>query len=553
MRHGGRILVDQLVVEGVERVFCVPGESYLAALDGLFDRQSNIETIVCRQEGGAAMMAEAHGKLRGEPGVCFVTRGPGAMNAAIGVHIAEQDQTPMVLVVGMPATTNQDREAFQEIDVKAIFGALAKWAGVIGATRRIPEYVSRAFHIARSGRPGPVVLGLPEDILSSRAEVGEVPRARPARAAVDPADIALLGVTLEKAERPLMIVGGPGWSNDVRERLEAFAGAADLPVAAAFRCQDYFDNRHDCYIGHAAIGIDPALAKRIREADVVIAVGTRLDEMTTGGWQLLEAPKSRQFLVQVHPGSDEIGNVYRADLAINATADNFSTALGELALAGEAAWRTWRREARADYEAFLVPRLTPSKVKLEQVVATLSQMLPEDAVLTNGAGNYTGWLHRYHTYRTFRSQLAPVSGAMGYGLPAAIAAKLAHPDRTVVAFAGDGCFLMNGQEMATVIQYGLAIVIIVVNNAMYGTIRMHQETKYPRRVMATSLANPDFAAMARSFGGFGEVVERTIDFRPAMQRALDAATLALIELRVSGDAITPSRTIEDIRDLAGDV
>lgn len=546
MLHGGQILVGELEAQGVDTVYCVPGESYLAALDGLHDSNA-IKTIVCRQEGGAAMMADAYGKLTGRPGICFVTRGPGATNGAIGVHIAQQDSSPMIYFVGLPDREVEDREAFQEFDLRAVFGSLAKWAEVIPDTKRIPEYVSRAFHLAQSGRPGPVVIGLPEDVLSGRAHLAPAKPARPAEAAPTPADMALLSNMLERASRPLVIVGGPGWSRTVKARLEAAAKRLDLPVAAAFRAQDYIDNRHPCYVGHAGIGPDPKLAERIKTADILITIGARLGEMTTGGYTLLDVPNPQQLLVHVHPAGDELGRVYRAELPINASAAAFVAALEKVELLRPGAWASWRREARADYEAFCTPEPTPGGVRMEQVIRTLDDMLPEDAILTNGAGNYTSFLHRYFTYKQYRTQLAPTCGAMGYGLPAAIAAKIMHPERAVVALAGDGCFLMNGQELATAHQYGANVIVLVINNGMYGTIRMHQEKHYPGRVMATSLANPDFAALARSYGGFGEVVEETAAFRGTFTRAFAAGKPALIELRVDPEAITPKATLTQIR------
>ena len=546
MRHGGKILVDQLEAQGVDTVFTVPGESFLAVLDGLHD-SNRIRTIICRQEGGAAMMAEAYGKITGRPGVCMVTRGPGAANAMSGLHVAQQDSTPMVAIVGLPAQDTEDRDAFQEIDVKRLFSSFVKWAGVIRDVNRVPEYISRAFHTAQSGRPGPVVLGVPEDMLGASASAGIAKAARIAHAAPDARDMTLLGQALSKAKRPLMIVGGPGWSAGIQHKMQAFAERFDLPVAAALRYQDYIDNRHPCYVGHAGIGIEPKLGELIRSADVLIVFGARLGEMTTQGYALLSIPNPNQFLVHAHPSPDEIGSVYRADLPIAASAAAFAQALEQLTPPIERAWSALRKDARAAYEAFSTPIQTPGAVKLEQVVRQVSELLPEDAIVTNGAGNYTGFVHRYFTYKGYRTQLAPTSGSMGYGLPAAIAAKLAHPRRAVVAFAGDGCFMMTSQELATAVQYALPIIIIVANNGMYGTIRMHQEREFPGRVVATTLINPDFAAFARSFGAHGETVETTADFRPAFRRALDAGKPALIELKIDPEALTPKQTLSDIR------
>jgi len=546
MRHGGKILVDQIEAQGATCAFTVPGESFLAALDGLHDT-NRVQTVICRQEGGAAMMAEAWGKLTGEPGVCFVTRGPGAANAMAGLHVAQQDSSPMVLFLGLPGEKHEDREAFQEIETKRLFSSFVKWAAVIRSTERIPEYVSRAFHVARSGRPGPVVLGLPEDMLSAKAEARDAKPARIPEPAVAPSDIAALADLLAKAERPLMIVGGPGWSEAVRGQAEDFAARFDVPVAAAFRYQDYIDNRHRCYSGHAGVGMDAALAATIKAADLLIVVGARLGEMTTGAYTLLEVPNPVQRLVHVHPSPDELGTVYRADLPVAASASAFGQALMQLEAPGRPHWAEWRKQRRSEYEATVQPVATPGAVQLEQVVRTTSQMLPEDAIVTNGAGNYAAFVHRYFTYKRFRTQLAPTSGSMGYGLPAAIAAKLAAPQRTVVNFAGDGCFMMTSQELATAVQYGLPIVTIIANNGMYGTIRMHQERSYPSRVVGTALVNPDFAAYARAFGGHGETVTKTEEFRGALERSLASGKPALIELKLDPEAITPRQTLSQIR------
>jgi acetolactate synthase-1/2/3 large subunit len=546
MRHGGRILVDQLETQGVTTVFTVPGESFLAALDGLHD-SSRIRTVICRQEGGAAMMAEAWGKMTGRPGVCFVTRGPGAANAMSGLHVAQQDSTPMILFVGLSSQRHEDREAFQEIDTKRLFSSFVKWAAVIRATHRIPEYVSRAFHVARSGRPGPVVLGLPEDMLSAAVKAKDAKPARLAEPAPADADMRRLIEMLAGAQRPLMIVGGPGWSTSVQKKIEAFAERCDLPVAAAFRCQDYFDNRHRCYVGQAGIGIDPKLADGIRSADLLIVLGARLGEMTTSAYTLVEVPNPSQRLVHVHPSGDELGSIYRADLPIVATAPAFAAMLDGMQPPSTLPWSRNRSELRNAYEASVKPIATPGAVQLEEIIRMVSETLPENGIVTNGAGNYTAFLHRYFQYKGYRSQLAPTSGSMGYGLPAAIGAKLAEPARPVVAFAGDGCFMMTCQELATAVQYGLAIVTIIANNGMYGTIRMHQEKQYPGRVIGTSLVNPDFAAFARSFGARGETVERTDGFRGAFARALDSGQPAVIELKIDPEAISPRQTLSQLR------
>jgi acetolactate synthase-1/2/3 large subunit len=544
-RHGGKILIDQLELNGAEAAFTVPGESFLAALDGLHG--SSIETVICRQEGGASMMAEAWGKVTGTPGLCFVTRGPGLANAMSGLHVAQQDSTPMILFLGLPASDTEDREAFQEIETKSLLGTFVKWVAVIRDTRRIPEYVSRAYNEAMSGRPGPVVLGLPEDMLATEVEVADAKPARPSAPAPATSDMVALKTMLDAAERPLFIVGGPRWSPVAQQELQALADRHDLPVAAAFRYQDYFDNRHRCYVGCAGIGIDPKLAAAIKSADLLVVVGARMGEMTTSGYTLLDIPNPRQTLVHVHPAPDELGSVYRADLPIVSSGPAFVSALGALNIAARPKWKAHTTALRAAAVAYRKPIETPGDVKLEQVMLMVSEMLPENSIVTNGAGNYAAFLHRYFEYKGFRAGLAPTSGSMGYGLPAAIAAKLADRGRTVVNFAGDGCFMMTVQELATCVQYDLAVVTIVVNNGMYGTIRMHQEREYPTRIVGTHLVNPDFAALARSFGAHGETVKTTAEFRPALERALAAAKPAVIEVRTDPEAISVARTITQLR------
>ena len=540
-RHGGALLVECLAAQGVERVFCVPGESFLAALDGL--RDSAVDMVVGRQEGGVAMMAEATGKLTSRPGVAFVTRGPGATNASAGVHIAFQDSTPMVLFVGQVPTHHRDREAFQEVDYRAMFGPLAKWVAEIDRADRIPEYVSRAFHVARSGRPGPVVLSLPEDMLSGPAEGEPAPAATLPSGLAAEADVAAVVERLARAERPLVVVGGGGWSAGAARALGAFAEAMGLPVGASFRCQDYLDNRHPCYAGDVGIGINPALARRVREADVILALGARLGEITTSGYTLLRPPVPAQALIHVHPDPDELGRVYRPEIAVVARPGPFATQLAGAARPREGG--AWLAGARADYEAWQEPHETPGALKLERVVTHLSEVLPADAVLTNGAGNYSAWLHRYHRYRGFRTQLAPTSGSMGYGLPAAIAAKLERPKREAIAFAGDGCFQMTGQEFATACERGANVVVLVCDNGMYGTIRMHQERAYPGRPSGTALANPDFAALARAHGGFGATVERDEEFPAALEEARAAGRPAILHLRLDPRALSPRMVLEN--------
>ena len=544
MRHGGQILVDQLKLHGVRRVFSVPGESFLAALDGLYE--SGIQNVVCRQEGGAAMMAEAHGKLTGAPGVAFVTRGPGATNASSGIHVARQDSTPMVLFVGQIARGHRDREAFQEVDYRRFFAPLAKWAAEVEEITRLPEYIARAFRTAQTGRPGPVVLALPEDMLSGAAEVPDLPPAPLPHQAVDPADARAIAAHLAAAARPLVIVGGPGWCAEAAADLSRFAEAQDLPVAVTFRRQDYMDNDHHCYAGDLGVGMNPALARRLRDADCLLVLGSRLGDVPTGGYEFIDPAAPGKTILHVHPDPDEPGRVYRPDLSVAASAPAMLAALNGLPAAAldRAAWR---QAARADYEAWQTPVDLPGAVKMAAVVRWLAENLPDDAILTNGAGNYAAFLHRHFRFRRFGTQLAPTSGSMGYGLPAAVAAKLEHPDRTVVCLAGDGCFQMTGNEFSTAMQHGANIVVIVANNGIYGTIRMHQERHYPARVSGTALANPDFAALARAYGGHGEVVEDQAAFAGAFERAAAAGVPAIVELRLDPEALSTGQTLSAIR------
>jgi acetolactate synthase I/II/III large subunit len=518
-RTGGQILIDQLVVQGVERVTCVPGESYLAALDALHD--SPIDVVICRAEGGAAMMAEAYGKLTGRPGICFVTRGPGATNASHGVHIAMQDSTPMILFIGQVDTGMREREAFQEVDYKAMFGTLAKWVVEIDRPERIPELVARAFRVAMQGRPGPVVISLPENMLTEQAAALDAPRVDPAVSWPAPADIAALGALLDTAKRPIVILGGSAWDENGCAAIARFAERFALPVATSFRRASLFPAEHPNYAGDLGIGPDARLRARVTGADLILLIGGRMSEMPSSSYTLFEIPTPLQALVHVHPGAEELGRVYQPRLAIQATPSAFARALDDLKPAATPAWHGEAAKAHADYLDWTqTPRELPGDFQYGQVVAWLRDRLPRDAIVCNGAGNYAGWLHRYHRFHTFAAQLAPTSGSMGYGVPAAVLAKRQHPERVVVAFAGDGCFLMNGQEFATAVQYGAAIIVIVVDNAQYGTIRMHQERDYPGRVVGTQLQNPDFALYAKAFGGHGERVERTEQFAPAFERAL---------------------------------
>ena len=540
-RTGGRILVDQLLAQGCDRIFCVPGESYLAVLDALHDAPA-IDLVVCRQEGGAAYMAEADGKLTGRPGICFVTRGPGATNAAIGVHTAMQDSTPMILFVGDVARDAKDREGFQEIDFPAMFAPIAKWAAKIDDARRIPEYVARAYATALSGRPGPVVLALPEDMLLDEVDTIDRPLVtRPAQVA-DPRAIEALADLLRDAAAPIAIVGGADWDAATAHHFAAFAESIGLPVASAFRRQDAIANASPVWAGNLGYGPNPRLVARVKAADLLIVVGARLGEATTDGYTLVTPEHPGQILVHVHPDPTELQSVYRTDLAICADMHEFADALahGEhdiLPFADGA-------EAHAEWEAWRTPAPRDGvSLDLGPCVAAMREAMPADTVICNGAGNYSGWWHRYWQYGQRGTQLAPTNGSMGYGIPAAVAAALRTPERRVVALAGDGCFLMNGQELATAVAQGVRLLVIVIDNSNYGTIRMHQEREYPGRISGTRLANPDFAALARAYGGWAETVERTADVAPALDRALAQPGLALLHLRTDIEQITPATTL----------
>jgi acetolactate synthase-1/2/3 large subunit len=546
-REGGEILVASLLAQGATVAFGVPGESFLAVLDALHGVRNRLRFIVCRQEGGAAYMAEAYGKLTGTPGLAFVTRGPGASNAAIGIHTAAQDSTPMIVFVGQVGGDFVDREAFQEIDYRQMFGSIAKWSAQIDRAERIPEYVAHAYRAALSGRPGPVVLALPEDMLTARARCDDAPRVGAVVSASGPALVAQAHDILASAHTPLVLVGGSRWDAQACRSLAAWAEANALPVAAAFRHQDLLDNRHPNYAGDVGIGINPKLAARVRDADVLLVIGERLGEMTTGGYTLLAVPSPRQRLVHVHPSPDELGRVYQPDLAIVSTPGEFLEAIAPLPPIKHAAWQERVRAAREDFDAWRVPRPVPGPVDLWQIMLWLDERLPDDAIVTNGAGNYTVWLHRLFRYRSYRTQLAPYSGAMGYGVPAAVAAKVLHRNRMVVSWNGDGCFLMNGQELATAVQYELAVIFVVIDNGMYGTIRMHQERHYPARVSGTDLVNPDFAALARAYGAHGETVLRTEEFAPAFERAVAAGRPALLHVKIDPQALTMGATLDTIR------
>ncbi len=546
-RSGGQVLVDALRIHGTDTVFCVPGESFLPVIDALYQVRDSIRLIVCRQEGAAGHMAEAHGKLTGLPGVCIVTRGPGATNASIAVHTAMQDSTPMILLVGQVSRSVRGREAWQEIDVEAVFGSLTKWVTQVNCVERIPEVISRAFHTAVSGRPGPVVIALPEDLLYEQVTVADVGAYQVVQAHPRMADLAKLRKLIAGATRPFVLLGGGGWSVQACDAFREFVEKFDLPVGTGFRRQDLLDNHHPNYSGDVGIGINPALARRIKDADLVITIGSRMGEATTSEYTLLNVPRPTQQLVHVHPGISELGRVYQADLMINAGMREFAEAARDLEQVNTSAWRLWTRAARVDYMATLEHQPMPGTMDLGEVMVHLRQQLPPETIVTNGAGNYASWVHRFYQYRGFRTQLAPTSGVMGYGVPAAIAAALAHPRRCVVCFAGDGCFQMNAQELSTVKQYNLKIIFIVINNGIYGSIRMHQEMNYPGNVYATTIENPDFAALAIAHGLRGELVNQTNQFASALSRARNAEGASLLELRIDPEAITPRTTLTELR------
>jgi acetolactate synthase I/II/III large subunit len=548
-RTAAEVLIDQLVIHGARHVFCVPGESYIAALDAMVDRP--LEVTVCRQEGGACIMAEATGKLTGRPGICFVTRGPGATNASSGLHIAQQDSTPLILFVGQIAREYREREAFQELDYRAVFGSMAKWVTEIDDAARIPELISRAFHTATSGRPGPVVIALPEDMLVERVMAADAPACEPVETSPADADMRRLQMLLIEAQRPIALLGGSRWSKDAAAAMQRFAERFMLPVATTFRRAHLFDAFHPCYAGDLGIGPNPKLLARVKDADLVILIGGRLGEMPSQSYTLFDIPGPRQTLVHVHPGAEELGRVYRPTLAIHATPSAFAAALDGLARPEKIVWSVATPTAHAEFiEWTAKPPQVPGAVNLGEIIASLRDTLPAETIICNGAGNFSIWVHRFWRYRRYGTQLAPIAGSMGYGVPAAIAAKRLMPERTVIAFAGDGDFLMTGQELATAMQYELPIIIVIADNGMYGTIRMHQERHYPARVIGTELKNPDFAALARAYGAFGALVENTADFTPAFNAALASGKPAVIHLKVDPQAITPATTIDAIRKAA---
>ncbi len=545
-RSGAQILVDTLANQGITTAFGVPGESYLSVLDAL--RDSPVRFVTCRQEGGAAMMAEATGKLTNRPGICFVTRGPGATNASAGVHVAMQDSTPMILFIGQVERGFQEREAFQEMNYRAFFSSMAKWVVEINDAARIPELVTRAFRVALQGRPGPVVIALPEDMLVEQVDVEDTLSFEAVQSYPSESAMATLGVMLEKAERPLILAGGSSWTSQNVAQLAHAASHLGLPVATSFRRQALFPNDHPCYAGHLGIGANPKLLAAFREADLIVLLGGRLSEMPSQSYSLLGIPNAGVPLVHIHADAEELGRVYQPDLAIQSTPQGFMPAFEKLCLGLEKRFTVYTEALNASERVWsaIAPE-HPGAIQMGSVMATLRDTLPDNAILCSGAGNYAGWLHRFHRFRQWGTQLAPTSGSMGYGVPAAIAAKHLHPDTPVIAFAGDGCFLMHGQELATAVQYNLPITVIVVDNGMYGTIRMHQEKHYPHRTSGTDLQNPDFAALAKAYGGFGATVNNTEDFAPALAEAQKSGKPALIHILLDKEAITPTATLSSLR------
>ena len=539
MRTGAQVLVDQLRINDVDTIFSVPGESFLAVIDALYDIQDEIRFITTRHEGGAANMAEAYAKLTGKPGVCFVTRGPGATNASIGLHTAAQDSTPLVLLIGQVARGHFGREAFQEVDFAQHLGPLTKWAAQVESAERLPEMLSRAFHTAQQGRPGPVALALPEDLLDGPVDVADAAPARIALPHPGEADLQALQAMLAGSSRPLMVVGGGAWSAQTGRDVAEFATANRIPTCASFRCQDFIDNQSDIYVGTLGLGVNPALAARVKDSDLLISVGARLGDIATSAYSLVEVPVPSQRLVHVYPGAEELGRVHQAELPINSGAAQFAAAARSLAPVDSSAWAEWMRQARSDYLAHRTPPGSDLDLDLAEIVSQLRESVPDDAVMTNGAGNFSVWAHRFYEFREFPTQLGPRSGAMGYGIPAAVAAKVVHPERVAVCFTGDGDALMTFAELATAVQYDLDPIVIVFNNGRLGTIRMHQERRFPGRTHGTELVNPDFVRLAEAFGAHAERVERTSDFLPALERCLRAGTASVIELQTDPDQLTP--------------
>ncbi|OUR77556.1 thiamine pyrophosphate-binding protein [Alphaproteobacteria bacterium 46_93_T64] len=544
MKTGGELIVECLEAQGVDRAFCVPGESYLAVLDALHD--SKIETIVARQEGGAAMMAEADGKMLGRPGICFVTRGPGATNAASGVHVAKQDSTPMIMFVGQIGRRMRGREAFQEVDYRQTFGDLAKWVEEIDHVDRIPEIISHAYHVAMSGRPGPVVLALPEDMLTEICDVSAGPYVEVAEPAPTRDAVNRLKEMIEAAEKPFLVLGGSRWTEDAVKDVQKLAENWGLPVGCSFRRQQLFDHLHPNYAGDIGLGINPFLKNQLVESDLVILLGARFSENPSQSFSLFDIPKTQQKLVHIHPGAEELGRIYAPDLAINATPGAFLQAMNDVETTSVSSsadtahtyYRRWTDD---------LPE-TPGDVQMGQIMEHLREQLPNDTIMTNGAGNYAIWLHRFWRFREFGTQLAPTSGSMGYGLPAAVAAKIRHPEKQVICFAGDGCFQMTMQEFGTAAQYGANIIVLLIDNGVYGTIRMHQEREYPARISGTDLQNPDFAMIAKAYGGHAETVTRSEDFEDALARAQVSGKPSLIHILTDPEASTPTATLTQLRE-----
>jgi acetolactate synthase-1/2/3 large subunit len=542
-------LVEQLVINGVQHVFCVPGESFLPVLDAL--RDSAITVTVCRHEGGAAMMAEAIGKATGRPGICFVTRGPGATNASAGIHIARQDSTPMIMFVGQVESTVREREAFQEVDYRAFFGGMTKWTVEVDQGQRIPEFVSRAFYTACNGRPGPVVVALPKDMLNEPITIANAPAFEPVETSPGDEEMSRLGELLATAENPLFVLGGSRWSEAARRQIHAFADATGLPIATSYRRSTLFDPLHPLYAGDLGLGPNPKLVARAKACDLLVLIGGRLGEIPSQGYSLLASPSPLTKLVHIHPGAEEIGRVYRPHLAIHASPNRFVAALQRLSIGPRPAWRAEASAAHADYLAWTTTATPqPGDVNLGEIMIWLRDHVAADTILCNGAGNYASWIHRFYRFRDYMTHIAPTSASMGYGMPAAIAMQRLHPERLVLSVNGDGDFLMSGQEFAIAVQYRLPIIVIVCDNAMYGTIRMHQEREFPGRVSATELHNPDFEAYARAFGGFGAVVNKTADFPAAFEAARASGLPAIIHLKIDPDAILPAATLSGIRQQA---
>src|SRR5260221_3704791 len=548
-RTAAAALVEQLVINGVKHVFCVPGESYLPVLDAL--RDSGITVTVCRHEGGAAMMAEAIGKVTGRPGICFVTRGPGATNASAGIHIAQQDSTPMIMFVGQVETSVREREAFQELDYRAVFGSMTKWTVEVDHANRITEFVSRAFYTASSGRPGPVVVALPKDVLSERTSVANAPAFEPVETSPGDEEMTKLSELLAEAKNPLFVLGGSRWSETARRQIHEFAERTGLPIATSYRRSTLFDPLHPLYAGDLGLGPNPKLVARAKAADLLVLVGGRLSEIPSQGYSVLSSPSPQTKLVHIHPGAEEIGRVYRPHLAIHASRSRFVAALKRLAVTPNAAWRESADIAHADYRAWTgTATPQPGDVNLGEIMIWLRNHVPTDTILCNGAGNYASWIHRFYRFREFMTHVAPTSASIGYGMPCAIAMQRLYPERLILSVSVDGEFLMSDEEFAIAVQYPLPIIAVIGDNGMYGTIRMHQEREFPGRVSATELHNPDFDAYARAFGGFGAVVNKTSDFPAAFQAARESGLPSIIHLKIDSDAILPATTLSGIRERA---